>query len=175
MAKQISKECHDQSIVDFIVAQASSAQQACFAGCPSYSKPATYKSDPCWARCFFALGLGPEAGQRDIHGTGGLPNAVLKQAWETAFETEDPRQGVPEPARPQLRRWRGVEGRRCERRCVRQQVDGECLRACEGGRGGELPGVRDAARGALGMRRPGRQLLQRGPLNYSMLVKVYNR
>ena len=93
MAKQISKECHDQSIVDFIVAQASSAQQACFAGCPSYSKPATYKSDPCWARCFFALVLGPEAGQGDIHGTGGLPNAVLKQAWETAFETEDPRQG----------------------------------------------------------------------------------
>ena len=55
--------------------------------------PATYKSDPCWARCFFALVLGPGAGQGDISATDGLPNAVLKRAWETAFEMEDSRQG----------------------------------------------------------------------------------
>ena len=62
VVKQISKECHDQSIVDFIVAQASPTQHACFASCPSYNMPATYKSDPCWARCFFALVLGPRNG-----------------------------------------------------------------------------------------------------------------
>ena len=56
---------------------------------PRLLPDAPLPTDPCWLRCFFQLVLGPHGGDSPVSASDGVPNQVLAQAWDKAFQTDE--------------------------------------------------------------------------------------
>jgi hypothetical protein len=85
VSKKISKNCSDASVDGAVMKTGA----ACFQGCPQ----PTNQSSVCWIRCFYQTVLGPGAGNSTTTSSDGMSLALLEDAWNRPFLSDDETKG----------------------------------------------------------------------------------